>query len=1021
MYQAFDFFGRHDIPQVWLCNPSQQKIANLKAAFNINPTIRFNEMSEITLTYPDEIEIDGKYVRLDAYDLIESKRLIYVENLGYFLINGVTENSDGIKYTKTVTAYSLESELNFKKINMISGTYKFWDVVDPKSSLLGNVFSNMPGWGIEHVDVELWDLWRTFEIPDTTVYDFLMNTVEQAYQCVFTFNTEERKISAWTFENATSTSNIYMSFDTLLQTINVEEKSDEIVTALKVYGDAELDISSVNPLGSPTIYNFDYYKNTGWMSQSLIDAINAWEAKIEQYNEPYKSALADIKTANERLYVKGGTSAAEDYETTIGNGSATTFTITHNLGTTCPGVLVRDLSTDGEVEPAEYEITYSASTPNSFLITFNTAPPVYSIEITVRNIGYYTIQGQVQERYDSLMQVKAARIDANMEFADINEKLELTNNQLIVINQAIQEQENILTDRRATVQQINKELQFSNSFTQEQLIELDPFIIENTYQNSSFISTDSMTIVETQDMQEQLLAQGEAVLQRVSVPRYTFSVDSANFLYLKEFQQFAHELDLGTIIYVRINDNLVATPILLELQYSLDNPNTFTMTFGNRYRLDDDAYVFSDLFQDAISAGTSSSFNQELWNKFVSSGADTALNSLLTEAWDAAKNEIINAANQQIVIDGAGLRGRMQNTDGSYDDRQVWLTGKTLAFTDDNWDSVKLALGEITFNNTKYYGLAAEAVVGQLIAGSNLFISNTDNSFIVDGDGVRITSGSFELTNNDQLGRMIYNPEDGFKLQARPTPQDDWEDVLAVNDGTLVMNGDGVFSGELSAATGSFSGKVTAGSGSIGGWQINNPILQSNDGKVILNPNGLIDLNNFHIRNNGVFYGSASNPEWSILNNNIGGNEIVLQANKGLLVQTKSKSLRFQSDGYSMTFNGQPIAVGAVPSGVDGTNSILELRSGYVSLNPSAEFYNIAFSPSFRVAPMIVGTAIYKGGMGTDISNSFSGGVSVKFSNINTNGCIATIGARSGVDWTDITDYFQSIHWIAIGFKAAVE
>ena len=99
----------------------------------------------------------------------------------------------------------------------------------------------------------------------------------------------------------------------------------------------------------------------------------------------------------------------------------------------------------------------------------------------------------------------------------------------------------------------------------------------------------------------------------------------------------------------------------------------------------------------------------------------------------------------------------------------------------------------------------------------------------------------------------------------------------------------------------------------------------------------------------------------------------------------------------------------------------VQMKLFYKQINPGAEFYNVTFSPAFRVAPMIVGTAIYKDGYGTAISNSFSGGVSVKFGNITTSGCTATIGARSGVDWTDITDYFQSIHWIAIGFKASVE
>lgn len=828
MYQNFDFWNRHEIPMIWLCNPDKSKIGSLKPAFDINLTLRFNQTSEMTLSFPKHIES----TRLDIYDSIESKRLIFIENLGYFLIHGIVESDDGIQNVKTVTAYSLECELGFKKVNLISGTHQFWNPTNPSSSLLGKVFDAIPSWSVEHVDVELWDLWRTFEVPDATVYDFLVDTVEKSYECVFGFDSFNKTVSVYTLANATNMTDIYMSFDTLIHTIEVEELSDEIVTALKVYGDSELDISGVNPVGTPTIYNFDYYKNTQWMSQGLINAINIWEQKIQDNTASYKTALLDIKTANERLYIRGGTSTNEQYTTTVGDGSTVAFTITHNLGTTCPAVQVRYTSSGSETTPQYYAVIYNAGNPNAFQIFFTPAPAGGGVEVIVRNVGLYTVQATVQATYDSLMQIKGARIDAGQNFADINVKLDQANDQLVVINNAINAQVAIVDSRTLTLQNINSLLKMENNFTPEQLVELDPFIIENTYQNTAFIKTETMTLVEEQDMQEQLLAQGQSILERVSTPRYTFSVDSANFLFLKEFQQFSQQLQLGSIVNIRVSDSLVATPILLQLEYTLDNPENFTMTFGNRHRLDDSAYIFSDLFNDAINSGVSSNFNQELWQKFVNSGADVALNDLLTEAWDAAKNEIINSANQQIIIDGAGLRGKMQNTDGSYDPHQVWLTGKSLAFTRDNWDTVSLALGEIQLGGTKYYGLAAEAVVGQLLAGSQLIISNgvrqpdgsvTNTTFSVDASGMHATAGDFSFTANNQLGRIIYNGTDGFRVQGRVNASAGWNNLLYVDTaGNLQVSGNGsftgniyanggYFTGELRAATGTFTGTLTAG------------------------------------------------------------------------------------------------------------------------------------------------------------------------------------------------------------------
>lgn len=52
---------------------------------------------------------------------------------------------------------------------------------------------------------------------------------------------------------------------------------------------------------------------------------------------------------------------------------------------------------------------------------------------------------------------------------------------------------------------------------------------------------------------------------------------------------------------------------------------------------------------------------------------------------------------------------------------------------------------------------------------------------------------------------------------------------LTWNGTTLTINGGGVFSGALSAATGTFSGTITATAGAIGGWTINSTTLSKNN------------------------------------------------------------------------------------------------------------------------------------------------------------------------------------------------
>lgn len=1139
MYQTFDIYNRHDIPHIWLCNPDLTKIGSLKGAYDMQPTLRFNQMSEFSFTFPEHLIIGDKKTKLETFDLIESKKVVLIDNLGYFIIQDVNTNNDGKMLTKTASCYSIDCELSFKKITLTTGVFQLWTIENttyentytvkddriitvthdlnidskeltvtvinartqtvvpptnytidyknknvltitfadnstvfdvtvickrPSTSLLGMIFDNIPGWSINSVDSELLQeinpetgqldiITRHIDISDKTVYDFLMNDVEDAFQCIFIYDILNKTIDVKTVENAKKDTSIYMSFDNLLTNTDVQEQSDQIVTALGVYGNAELSIAGVNPTNDAVIYDFSYFMDEKWMSNSLIQAIKNWESLLDTYTQPYKDALYTQKDCNIKLQTRSGTSTKESVTITlVGDGKTNIYSLQHNLGTVCPSILVRYLNPETQnletMDVSGYFITYYPTLKNMCKIFFSKPLKLNEkVEVICRNLGLTNTQAQVQQNYNALNEVKAARIEAGnngvatIKLTDINNKMSKVEAQLKVINEQIELVTAQKTAAEAELAKINQIVKFESNFTPEQLAELSPYIIENTYQNDTFIVTDQMTLADKQTVQENLLKQGKEVLAKVAQPRFTFSVNAVNFMFLKEFKQFTGELQLGSIFNIRFNDNEIARPILLEMQYSFDDPTNFTLTFGNRNRLDDDNFTFSDLFEDALTAGTSSSFNQELWQKFTATGADTALNALLTEAWDAAKNKIINSTKQDIVLDNSGLHGRTKNQDGTYDDKQVWLTGKTLAFTKDGWDSVSLALGEIQLNGTNYYGLAAEAVVGNLIAGSSLQISNkvvdpntgtlssiftvneegihiesgidernNKTGFILDKDGVSIKAGLFELTNDDDLGRMIYNKDDGFKLQSRPTINDAWQDNLYVDRyGNLNV------SGIINAIDGVFSGTVNANSGKIGGWIIDNPKLRSEDKSVVLNPEGSIQLNKFHITKTGVYFGENGNDfDWKLANRN---GKLLVQGDDGLLFDTSGDTIAFTSNGYGMTFNGQPICIGRFAGGITGTY-VTELQSGTIPIanfgNETEQFAYIHFTPAFTAPPSITGNVIYKTGYGTKISNSLTGAISVKFAEITTTGCSVTIGT-SHADWSDVTNYFSAVSWVAMG------
>ena len=73
---------------------------------------------------------------------------------------------------------------------------------------------------------------------------------------------------------------------------------------------------------------------------------------------------------------------------------------------------------------------------------------------------------------------------------------------------------------------------------------------------------------------------------------------------------------------------------------------------------------------------------------------------------------------------------------GAYSPEQVWLTSNTLAFTDDSWNTVKMALGKVTLSDeTTTYGFVADAIVTGTLNAGLVRIFGT-NDFYWDNDAI---------------------------------------------------------------------------------------------------------------------------------------------------------------------------------------------------------------------------------------------------------------------------------------------
>lgn len=231
-------------PKVFLCETDKAQICGLES-IGLKGTFKFNSYSEISFETPRTL-LDihmGEYYANPFYDKIEALRLIHLPGFGYFEIQTPTINSDGIKESKSITAFSLEYALSQKYISnfiinspdingnigggdpailsqlyddYVAGDYTFeeynelvntitkndplvqlYDKENPSHSLLHLALQKAYGWSIGHVDASLATQTRSFNIERSSIYDFLMNDVAQTFKCYFTFDTVNNIINVY--------------------------------------------------------------------------------------------------------------------------------------------------------------------------------------------------------------------------------------------------------------------------------------------------------------------------------------------------------------------------------------------------------------------------------------------------------------------------------------------------------------------------------------------------------------------------------------------------------------------------------------------------------------------------------------------------------------------------------------------------------------------------------------------------------------------------------------------------------
>ena len=134
------------------------------------------DFDELSFTVDRYVGINGELVESNGYELLNVAMYLHVEDYGFFRMEYPSLSNDGMKETKSVTAYSMEKEVfntdwvglkintaeedsqemliegNVTAYAMPEKLISFYNPYDERFSLLNILISKTPLWSVGYVD-----------------------------------------------------------------------------------------------------------------------------------------------------------------------------------------------------------------------------------------------------------------------------------------------------------------------------------------------------------------------------------------------------------------------------------------------------------------------------------------------------------------------------------------------------------------------------------------------------------------------------------------------------------------------------------------------------------------------------------------------------------------------------------------------------------------------------------------------------------------------------------------------------
>ena len=738
-----DFLNNLEKPIIYIAKKDKTFLGAVSIYDDLSLTFNLNAYQ--TASFKIYRDINGK--KYEHYDDFQEDRLIMIQGIGWYKIH-VETNIENTGISKGITANSLECTLCNKRLidfecntgEILYDDYVktiFYDPANPKGSLLNRVLNVAPNWSVGHVDATLASKQRSFDVDDNDVYSFLTGDVSEAFNCLFIFDTFNMTVNAYDLDNYGDDTNIYVSMDNLAQSMTETIDENSIITCYRVNGGDGIYINEVNPNSTNKIYNFEYY---------LPEMEESIQNKVKVYNEKYQSLKPQYEEIMKRLGNQIG--VIQDLETRLPD------------------------SLDSK-DWTKYGLEFLDSKVKSF-----------------KNIDeVYCAQGMNKPNSFNYNLYQQNLKDLNNVTAEYNKRKTEVDSATDVYN-------SIIAERNA----IQSQLDMDKWFTKDEWETLDSYVVEETYSNDNYITTDNTTDTERFDIERQLFNVAWKDLSKKCRPQYQYSSTLSNVLTIPQFKGFLKYFQLGNFIRMATDYDTIIKLRLISFTVDYNDTSKIDVTFSDAVRVHDIYEDASSIQAQANSAAMSFKFNKNQYDKSVNQS--NFVEEMRKYGLDVATVQIHNASNQSQVWDETGMTFRMWNNErNDFDPEQIKIINNMMVFSDDGFQTSKMAIGKIPIdkNGNYAYGINAEVLQSKLTISEKLWIENDLASYKFDENGFIASSG-----NNS--------------VRIQPNKNEELFSIYKGNDRQFYIDSDGnvIFSGKLQGAEGIFSGQLKGGSIDIG-------------------------------------------------------------------------------------------------------------------------------------------------------------------------------------------------------------